>query len=112
MTEIKPITKKHKGDKMKIQMPESLGGEIYECMDHIPHRVNMQLNKANKEDDEEKALEIITINLIIDPKITKEYLYSDDCDGLKIMLLTEKLMKELNINEERVIELKKELVRL
>jgi len=97
---------------MKIQFPEELGGITYECMDHIPHRVNMQLNKAQKDEDDEKIMEIILTNLIINPKFTKEYLDTDACNGLITMLLTEKIMLELDINLERVEELKKKLVRL
>ncbi len=97
---------------MKIQFPEELGGVVYECMDHIPHRVNMQLNKAQKTEDDEKTMEIILTNLVIDPKFTKEFLDSDGCDGLITMLLTEKIMVELDINLERIEELKKKLVKL
>lgn len=97
---------------MKIQMPDDLGGTVYTCMDHIPHRVNMQLAKAQKEDNEEIAMEIILTNLVVDPKITKEYLNSDNCDGIATMLLAERLMSELNIDLDRIEELKKKLVRL
>lgn len=97
---------------MKFQMPEELGGQIYECLDFIPHRVNMQLAKAQKADDEELVLEIILLNLIVSPKFTKEYLNSNDCNGMVTSLLTLKIMDDLNITQERVEELKKKLVKL
>ncbi len=97
---------------MKIQMPPELGGQIYECLDFIPHRVNMQLAKAQKADNEELALEIILLNLVVSPKFTKEYLNSNDCNGMVTSLLTMKIMEDLNITEDRVNELKKKLVKL
>lgn len=106
----------------KAKMPDEAGGKVYEYLDHVPNHVMRSLLPLYPKNEKEaesmepaqahKLLEVICMKLVVNPKITQEYLDGDDCDYIEMQILGTFIMEDLNINQERILDLKKKVHRL
>lgn len=99
-------------------MPQELGGKVYTIRNFIPRSVMRKIRKYTPQsaedydpDQYDLLVDTVLINLVISPKITKEILDSEDCNGVEMEILATTIMEELGIDEKRIVELKKKVVK-
>lgn len=115
--------------KIKIRLPPEVGGKTYEIYDpkFPPRRIqdkfislmNVRIPMTGEIKEEDLSVdmsvsteikELLLTEMVVDPKITREFLQSDDANPLEMELLATYLMDNFKlINQEDIEELKKKV---
>jgi len=103
---------------IKYQLPDELGGGVYNVIPHIPHKVlkavSRLLPKSTEEaknmpyEQQQKIEEIVLTGLVRPPPDFD----SDECNGMAMGVLATAILEDFDFTGNRIIELKKKVLKL